>query len=202
MTVQPKLLGLIGKKGSGKDTAAAALEALGFQNVKFAGALKAMLRTLLAYQGVEAGIVDRMIDGDLKEVPTPYLNGKSPRFAMQTLGTEWGRELIGYDFWLNVAMQKASTGNTVITDVRFPNEVEAVKLAGGTVIRVLAVGKTVFDGGEGEDHASETLMDSLPHDFVVENKMAETPDEIRKAIARLQYNVAMLVMEQVGETKA
>jgi hypothetical protein len=193
-TKSPALIGLIGKKGSGKDTAADGLEAYGFQNVKFAGALKAMLRTLLAYQGVDEDTIGRMIDGDLKEVPTEYLAGKTPRFAMQTLGTEWGRNLIGPDFWLDTAMKKAATGDTVITDCRFPNEVEAVKSNGGTVIRIVAEGRTVFDEtAVGVDHASETLMDELPEDVVIANVMAGRPEDIPAAVEKLKKDIAQVV---------
>lgn len=193
--VTPKLIGLIGKKGSGKDTAAEALETLGFQNVKFAGALKAMLRTLLAYQGLDEITIGRMIDGDLKEVPTEYLAGKTPRFAMQTLGTEWGRELIGPDFWLDTAMKKAATGDTVITDCRFPNEVNAVKEHGGTVVRIVAEGRTVFDDtAVGTDHASETLMDELPDDVTIANVMAASEEEIPYYVAQFKTNIVQMVV--------
>jgi hypothetical protein len=198
----PALIGLIGKKGSGKDTAAEALETLGFQNVKFAGALKAMLRTLLAYQGVDEVTIGRMIDGDLKEVPTEYLAGKTPRFAMQTLGTEWGRNLIGPDFWLDAAMKKATTGDTVITDCRFPNEVDAVNANGGTVIRIVAEGRTVFDeSAVGVDHASETLMDALPASSIIVNRMAEPNEDIPTVVQEFKNAVVNLVQTLLGESK-
>ena len=47
-----------------------------------------MLRKLLACQGADAEMIRRMIDGDLKEAPTPLLEGRTPRHAMQTLGTD------------------------------------------------------------------------------------------------------------------
>lgn len=202
VTIQRKLIGLIGKKGSGKDTAAEALEALGFQNVKFAGALKAMLRTLLAYQGVDEVTIGRMIDGDLKEVPTEFLAGKTPRFAMQTLGTEWGRTLIGPDFWLDTAMKKAKTGDTVITDCRFPNEVDAVSSHGGTVIRIVAEGRTVFDDtAVGTDHASETLMDELPADSILVNRMAEPDEDVPTVIGEFKEATIALVQVLLGDKK-
>ena len=67
------VIGITGHKGSGKDTAAEGLAAQGFTHVKLADALKAMLRKLLACQGADAEMIRRMIDGDLKEVPTPLL---------------------------------------------------------------------------------------------------------------------------------
>lgn len=170
----PVLIGLVGRKGSGKDTAAELLIDQGYQNVKFAGALKEMIRTLLAYQGVDESTIERMIEGDLKEVPTDYLGGHTPRFAMQTLGTEWGRDLIGKNFWVGTAMRRADGKPSVVTDVRFPNEVEAVETAGGTNIGVSAEWITATEG----EHESEALIDGivagLPADQKLVNRKVET----------------------------
>lgn len=176
-----KLVGLTGRKGSGKDTAAKALLEQGYQNVKFAGALKDMLRCLLGYQGVDAELIERMVEGDLKEEPTAYLQGKSPRHAMQTLGTEWGRDLIGEDLWVHAAMNRASLANTVITDVRFPNECEAVKNNGGIVVRVTNGG----NGDSSDDHPSEVLIDQLPVDRELLNVKESDPSVTEWSIRRL-----------------
>ena len=91
MTNRPGLLGIHGKAGSGKSTAAQVLIDGGFKRVKFADPLKNMLRAI--------GLTDQHIEGDLKEVPCDMLLGQTPRHAMQTLGTEWGRGCIGGEFW-------------------------------------------------------------------------------------------------------
>lgn len=157
MASVPKLVGLIGRKGSGKDTAALVLLEMGHQNVKFAGALKDMVRTVLAYQGLNAATIERMVEGDLKEVASGYLAGQTPRFAMQTLGTEWGRDLIASDFWVGTTIRKAGGRPTVITDVRFPNEMEAVEKAGGVCFGITADWITATEG----EHESEALIDDL-----------------------------------------
>jgi hypothetical protein len=173
-TKHPALLGLVGRKGSGKDTAAELLLAQGYQNVKFAGALKEMIRTLLAYQGVDESTIERMVEGDLKEVATDYLGGHTPRFAMQTLGTEWGRDLIGKNFWVGTAMRRAEGRPSVVTDVRFPNEVAAVENAGGTNVGVEADWIKPIAG----EHESEALIDGivagLPADKKLVNRKLET----------------------------
>lgn len=153
----PQLIGLIGRKGAGKDTAAALLLSKGYQNVKFAGGLKDMIRAVLATQGVSAATIERMIEGDLKEVETGYLGGRTPRHAMQTLGTEWGRELIADDLWVGVAIKKSAGHPTVITDVRFPNEMDAVVAAGGVCFGISADWITATEG----EHESEALIDDL-----------------------------------------
>lgn len=161
-SVAPELIGLVGLKGSGKDTAASALS--GYENVKMAGPLKGMLRSLLRYQGVDEIAIDRMIDGDLKEEPSAYLGGRSPRFAMQTLGTEWGRQIMADDLWIRLAEARAALfDRVVITDVRFPNEAAMIKRLGGVLVRVERAGLTT------EAHASEDQVAHLPVDAVLVN---------------------------------
>lgn len=174
------LIGLAGRKGAGKDTVASVLTGEGFSNLKFAGGLKAMISTLLAYQGVDEGTIERMIEGDLKEVPSVFLGGKTPRFAMQTLGTEWGRVLIGENLWVDATMNRANTVPcAVITDVRFPNECEAVQRKGGIVIRVQASDQT----GPAETHPSEAMIDDLPVDAVFANDKAAGVEKAKALFA-------------------
>jgi hypothetical protein len=116
--------------GAGKTTVANSLIKKGFFPIKFAGCLKNMLRTCLVYQGVAHNIIERMIEGDLKETPSEYLLGKTPRHAMQTLGTEWGRDLIGKNMWLNTTQMRINSNplqSIVIDDLRFPNEYEFLR---------------------------------------------------------------------------
>lgn len=177
MTSLPPLIGLIGRKGSGKDTAALTLLGRGYQNVKFAGALKDMLRTFLAYQGLDPETVERMVEGDLKEVPTPYLCGQTPRHAMQTLGTEWGRDLIASDVWVTSAINRTSGKPSVLTDVRFPNERDAIYSAGGICIGITADWIKPTPG----EHESEALIDKmiseLPETCRITNRRAAPGEE-------------------------
>lgn len=133
-----RLIALTGYAGSGKSTVARHLvEAHGFTLVKFASPLKQMLKCL--------GLGDREIEGDLKEKPHSVLCGKTPRHAMQTLGTEWGRDLIGSHLWVNVAVESVLAcfdqgGSVVIDDLRFENEADAVRILGGEIISVVRPG--------------------------------------------------------------
>lgn len=178
------IVGFTGFRRSGKDTAAAALMANGFIRVSFAGPLKSMLAELLLIQGVSSEKVTAMIDGDLKEVSSQFLNGRSPRHAMQTLGTEWGRDLIAPDLWVSAAMRTAAGyPNVVFTDVRFPNEVDAIHTHGGVVIRVARPSLSSLD-----DHQSEVLIDSLNVDSVVVNdsSIAGLHMRVSEAIREIQ----------------
>ena len=144
-----RVIGLSGFAGSGKSTAAMWLvEHRGFTRVRFAGPLKAMMAAL--------GLSQREIDGDLKEEPCVLLGGCSPRHAMQTLGTEWGRRLIDPDLWVRAWRKQAGDvlacgGLVVVDDCRFVNEVSAIRALDGFVIRI-----------EGKGAAGSHVSESLP----------------------------------------
>ena len=165
MTPKRNIIGLTGHKGSGKDEAATALVQCGFVHLKFAMPLKLMLRSLLNFRQVNPAEIERMIEGDLKEVDTSALDGRSPRHAMQTLGTEWGRREIGDDLWTGVVRDRAAKEmcHVVISDVRFPNEAEMVRALGGEVWRIAR------PGCAGDGHTSETEMESIEPDTVIWN---------------------------------
>lgn len=160
------VIALAGEKGSGKDTAAGPLVGLGYTNVKMAGALKDMLRAYLRYRRCPEDVIARMIDGDLKETPSRYLNDRTPRYAMQTLGTEWGREIMSDRFWVDaVADHIVNLDKVVITDVRFPNEIRFAKELGAHVFRVVRPGGS----SSGDTHASETHVSELTVDGTLFN---------------------------------
>lgn len=155
------IIALTGLAGSGKSTAAAILaERHGLARVRFAGPLKAMLRAYLAEVGVAPVVIESMIEGQLKELPNAYLCGRSPRYAMQQLGTAWGRDLMASDFWIEAwqhavvdALERGAPG-IVVEDCRFGNEVAAVRALNGLVLRIDRPGLTAIAGGhvsEGQD---------------------------------------------------
>lgn len=136
-----RLIGLSGAAGSGKSTAAQYLQdAHHYQRRRFAQPLKDALRRILQGALVDDNTIERMIEGDLKETPATVLLGKTPREAMQTLGTEWGRHCIGDDFWVNLmrhALDTSKRGSLiVIEDVRFDNEAALIRAYGGKIIRM------------------------------------------------------------------
>jgi hypothetical protein len=144
------VLAFTGLAGSGKSTAAAHLvNAHGFARVRFAGPLKDMMRAL--------GLTEDEIEGHLKEQPCALLGGKTPRFAMQTIGTEWGRDTLGPDLWIRAwqaAVDKLPAGQSVVVDdCRFPNEAAAVRANGGALVRLdrRGAGTTSQHSSEGQD---------------------------------------------------
>lgn len=172
---RPRVVALSGAAGSGKSTVADYLVRNGFTRVKFAAPLKAMCSAI--------GLTDAHIEGELKEQPCALLQGKTPRYAMQTLGTEWGRALLGDDFWVGLWRQAAndvleSGGSVVVDDCRFPNEAAVVRKMGGDIIRLS--GRGGISGG----HSSERL-DFVP-DAVIENdgSIDDLYVEVEKVLAR------------------
>lgn len=157
-----RIVALSGPAGSGKSVAADYLkDHFGFTSVKFAGPLKAMLGAYYQTQGLDLSEIDRRIEGDLKEVPDPYLNGRTPREAMIFLGTEWGRDLMSPTFWIDAWKRavEAEGGTVVVDDCRFPNEAAAIKEMGGEVVRL----KPKVQRRKKTDHVSEA---GLPDDLV------------------------------------
>lgn len=129
--------------GSGKSEVSSVLEReFGFQVVKFAGPLKDMVRGLLRGMGqFDSPTIERMIEGDLKEQVVPGFATVTPRHLMQTLGTDWGREAVDQNLWVKVAISRAEMllragMSVVIDDLRFPNELEAIRAIGGRSWRI------------------------------------------------------------------
>lgn len=126
-----RLIGIMGLARVGKDTATAHLcDTYGMESYAFADPIKSMLTGVFG---------DLFRDGD-REAPIDWL-GKSPRQLMQTLGTEWGREIVHPDLWVLVAdqmwkkYQEIGWGaGVVLSDVRFRNEAEWVLAQGGLLI--------------------------------------------------------------------
>jgi hypothetical protein len=150
----PRLIALCGLAGSGKTTCAEYLrQEWGYSHLKFASPIKEMLRAL--------GLNDDHLEGDLKEQPTELLAGHSPRHAMQTLGTEWGRELMGLNFWADMWAHSAERilkagGKVVVDDCRFPNELAAAKRLGGLAITVVRPGISAVAAHRSENPSLNT----------------------------------------------
>lgn len=154
---KPKIIGLMGFMRSGKSTLASMLDHYGYKRYRFAAGLKAMLRSL--------GLTEAQVDGDQKEVPCELLGGKTPRHAMLTLGTEWGRHLIHGDLWVRALMlQIINEPFVVIDDVRFPNEAEAIWQRGGVIWQMTRV-----EAGLNSDHPSEAGQLAITPNLIIEN---------------------------------
>lgn len=125
-----QIVGICGRKGSGKSTLASLFPFA--KNHPFAGPMK---------RGLEAmGFPSNLFtDPALKAKPNDLLQGKTPRHAMVTLGTEWGRRMIGPQLWVNLWEKEVSEEThsfIVVDDVRFAEEVLAIRALGGLLVAV------------------------------------------------------------------
>lgn len=162
-----RIIGFAGPKRAGKDTAGQVLVNAGYTKVAFADPIKSMITSLLTVQGATHTDIARMMEGDLKEVPTDYLSGQSPRYAMQTLGTEWGREVMAPDFWIDAFNNRVASlkdAPVVITDVRFNNESVAIRRLGGLIVHIE---RDV--AARADPHKSEAGISRMSEDMVLKN---------------------------------
>ena len=187
------IVGICGWIGSGKDTVADYLvENHNFSRDSFAGTLKDAVaaifgwdRELVEGRTKEARAWREQVDSWwAKRLNMPNL---TPRLVLQLWGTEVGRQAFHTDIWIASLENKLrkTTGNVVITDCRFPNEVQAIKNAGGSVIWVNRGAlpewyQHAYDASRGDQkaaerlkeynvHASETAWVSTEFDHVIRN---------------------------------
>lgn len=154
----PPIIGLSGHKGSGKDTAADFLRRYGYHKVAFADSLKKACKAIFGFTD------EQLHDPKKKEEVDPFW-GFSPRWALQRVGTEGVRTQIGTDVWVRSLFRNAPTDRPlVVSDVRFQNELDAMRERGGQ-------GWLVQRGGcRGDGHASEEMARHPElFDIVVEN---------------------------------
>ena len=139
-----KIIGICGFIGSGKDTAADYLVNFHeFRRDSFAATLKDAVgavfgwdRELLEGRTKEAREWREQVDPWWsKKLDMPAL---TPRWVLQYWGTEVCRKGFHDDIWIASleARLRNSRDNIVISDCRFPNEIKAIKEAGGKVIWV------------------------------------------------------------------
>ena len=173
------IIGFAGPKGCGKSTVAEALRAGlkdGYQAVarhRFAQPIKDMARAL--------GLTAEQIDGAEKETPLDLLGGCTPRYVMQTLGTQWGRDMISADLWVNATMARINAepeAIALIDDVRFANEANAIRARGGLIVELAREG-AAYDS----THASEAGLPRELIDVTIDN--ADAPQVV--ALAALVF---------------
>lgn len=155
------IIGISGPAQSGKSTLAGEFRrlvefrGLPFHEKPFAGPLKAMLAVL----GVD-------ISERAKNVVDARF-GVTPRVLMQTLGTEWGRNL-NPDCWLNVWRSQLPDDSWVLVpDVRFDNEADAIRSMGGKIIHVIR--KQTAEMASVPTHQSEAGITKHKSDIIFRN---------------------------------
>jgi len=138
------IIGICGFIGSGKDTVADYLVNFHeFRRESFASTLKDAVssvfgwdRTMLEGRTAQAREWREQIDpwwAERLDMPT-----LTPRWVLQYWGTEVCRKAFHDDIWIASLENKLrnSRDNIVISDCRFPNEIESLKQAGGSIVWV------------------------------------------------------------------
>ena len=166
------IIGLAGKKRSGKDTVADYLcREHNFTKYAFGDPVKNVCHHLLGFS------FDQLYGNDKEKIDERI--GMSPREAMQKIGTEFGREYIHTLFpSLNVDygqiwiyhfqkyLNENKGKNIVISDVRFENELDSIVKNGGKVFFIDSYYCQKNDG-----HLSESFNISMEkYQGIIENK--------------------------------
>lgn len=142
------IVGIAGPKRSGKNTLA---DIIGWPQVAFADHLREV-----AAEEMEVDpewFHEISTDQATKEVPHPDLGGESPREVLIRIGAAVRRIEPGY--WTHEGIRRALAAgpSAVITDVRYFDEAEAVRGAGGVVVGLVRESAWDPTGPEAEAHA-------------------------------------------------
>lgn len=159
----PEIIGLVGFARTGKDTVAEVLKDFDFQRVSFADPIRNAVYALDPYV-TESGLrLQKLVDTlGWDACKTQYLE---VRRLLQVFGTEVAREQWSDSFWVDLGFsQMEEEGRYVITDVRFPNEAEAVRTHGGTLWRIVRPGIGPVNG-----HASDNFINEIQVDREIYN---------------------------------
>ena len=171
------IIGISGKAGSGKDTAAKMLEVLyanpsisyedfanrryknfaDIQIVHFADTLKETAQVLFRIGEWETNTQEG------KKTTINWI-GKTVRELLQGIG-QGLRDAIDFDIWIKILFANTEGwSNYIIADVRYPNEIKAIKERNGILLRIDR------EGAGAGNHSSETALDNYKEwDVHIEN---------------------------------
>ena len=214
------IIGIAGFQGSGKDTIADYLQNIyGFKRDSFAATLKDAVsavfgwdRELLEGRTTESRAWREQVDSWwANRLNMPNL---TPRLVLQRWGTEVARRSWHDDTWIASLENKLNKAHNdiVITDVRFPNEIQAVRNAGGIVIRVVRGPEpewydVAVDTNQGtfnhmaqaypEVHPSEWAWIGTDFDAIIDNN-ADGLDPLFAQVKRLVQDLQDVKSDQIS----
>lgn len=194
---RPRLIGITGHLQHGKDTTARALAQFGYTQTAFAAALREMALAIdptITLDGTSRDLLHELAEATGRSGASTAFTVTPLRYArvveligydkakhipdvrrfLQRLGTEGVRGTFGGTAWVDVWARRAdlalAEGTLLcVSDVRFPEEVEAVRSRGGVMWRVERTDGLFPPSG----HESEKHVPTLPVDFVLRASSAE-----------------------------
>lgn len=178
------IIGLSGYAQSGKDATANLLCLnYGYTRIAFADAMRHALMIINPKLDSITRVSDYVDDygWDMAK--------KNPevRRLLQVLGTDFGRTMLGDDVWIKLALRDVRQDERiVISDVRFPNEAEAIKKLSGSVWRINRHNHTAVNG-----HKSEHAMDNYMFNHVIYNDgtLDDLSDEVFMLARELNLDI-------------
>lgn len=187
-----RLVGIAGRMSVGKSAVAQMLqETRDYEGVSFAKPLKEMARVLLVNLGYSPLMIDFHFSHKFSVIP--HL-GVSMRHVLQTLGTEWGRNLLDHSLWVDLAdfkiRESMAYADVVIDDVRFEDEAAFIRAHDGLVIHLRRPGSAAAS-----DHVSESGITVGARDVVIVNdgSLGDLFEAVNGAIERFFYEGDRLV---------
>lgn len=104
----------------------------------------------------------------------------TPRKILQLLGTEGGRDVIHPNIWVNATLgDLTENDHVIITDARFPNEVEGIKRKGGIVVKIIRPSVVSTS-----NHPSETSLNNYKDwDYTIIND--GTLEQLEKKVKQM-----------------
>ncbi|MFT0212859.1 deoxynucleotide monophosphate kinase [Pseudomonas sp. F1_0610] len=182
---EPKLriIGLAGKARTGKSTVADQLKKLlpNTEYYSFAKPLKTAISSLFH-------VPLSVLETDEKDQIMPEF-GFSLRHAMQTLGTEWGREMLHPDIWVKVAKSQLDPSMLwIISDVRYENEAAFIR-ENGVLIHLYR-----DDAPQVKAHSSENGVSVYPGDFWIYNN--GSLEDLDQSVAELVPQITQILAAQ------
>ncbi|MEU0674503.1 hypothetical protein ABZ330_16720 [Streptomyces sp. NPDC006172] len=178
------IIGLSGYSRAGKDTAAQALVDRGWRRAGYADKLRDFLYALdpliPGHYGAGTLRLRKLVDAtgwEYAKVTYPEV-----RALLQRAGTEAGRKVLGANVWVDALFREHEDAPAlVVSDVRFPNEAQAVSDRGGILIRVDRPGVGPKRSANGQVHESEVALDDWPFDHRLVNDGSAT--DLRRKLA-------------------
>lgn len=160
------IIGLSGYARSGKDTAAEHLvSTYDFTQHSFAASMKEAMYRLNPIVHTDAiGPIRYKSLVDVYGLDKTKEKYPEVRRLLQVFGTEVGRNMFGENFWVELVLNNLRSFHTVISDVRFTNEADAIKKQGGQIWRINREGIGPVTG-----HSSEIDLDDYSFDAVINN---------------------------------